>query len=528
MSKFKKIICLLCSLFIFFINTFSYASVSPDIISNKINKTAEYIKNTTPTPNVGSIGGEWAILGLARSNYYIPKNFYEKYYSEVEKYVVKLNGNLHKYKYTEYSRLIIALTSIGKNPTNVGGYNLLRPLADFDKTIWQGINGAIFALIALDSNNYDIPVLNDKTKIQATRELYINHILSLQLKDGGWAISGEKSDPDITAMAIQALSKYKDNKNVKIAIEKSLNTLSNLQNKNGGYESWGVENAESCAQVIVALCELGIALDDFRFIKNGNSLLDNLLSYSNSDGSFNHIYNSGANQMATEQCFYALVSANRAIKKQNTLYSMSDNISLKNKNMYENNLAKNNYFTDIDSSNFKTAINNLSKKGIISGKSSSLYNPKGNVTRAEFATIITKLLNISSNEQNNFKDVQKTDWYYKYINSASHYKIISGISNDKFNPKGYITFQEVSVIIKNIALYLNKYENLSEQEINSILSKHKNATSLSNWSKESFAFCIKNSIFDHSLNIESAKQNINREELAHIINNTLNKFDILK
>ena len=66
-------------------------------------------------------------------------------------------GNLHDKKYTEYSRVIVALTAIGKNPADVAGYNLLTPLGDYEKTIWQGMNGPIWALIALDSGNYDMP-----------------------------------------------------------------------------------------------------------------------------------------------------------------------------------------------------------------------------------------------------------------------------------------------------------------------------------------------------------------------------------
>ncbi len=75
-------------------------------------------------------------------------------------------------KYTEYSRVIIALTSIGKDPKNVGGYNLLLPLGDFEKTTWQGINGAIWALIALDCGQYDMPY-NADAQIHATREMYV-------------------------------------------------------------------------------------------------------------------------------------------------------------------------------------------------------------------------------------------------------------------------------------------------------------------------------------------------------------------
>lgn len=46
---------------------------------------------------------------------------------------------------------------MGKDPQNVAGFDLLLPLGDFDETVSQGVNGAIFALLALDSKNYEIP-----------------------------------------------------------------------------------------------------------------------------------------------------------------------------------------------------------------------------------------------------------------------------------------------------------------------------------------------------------------------------------
>lgn len=71
--------------------------------------------------------------------------------------------------------------------------------------------------------------------------------------------------------------------------------------------------SESCVQMIVALCELGIELDDPRFVKNGNTMLDNLMTFYRQGEGFLHTQSgSGSNQMATEQGFYGLVAAQRA------------------------------------------------------------------------------------------------------------------------------------------------------------------------------------------------------------------------
>ena len=131
--------------------TGAQAAVSKETLNEAVQDTAEYMYRTVQDPQVGSIGGEWAVLGLARSGYDVPDSYYQDYYATVEAYVTACDGKLHDKKYTEYSRVIVALSSIGKDARNVAGYDLTKPLGDYEKTIWQGLNGPIWALIALDS-----------------------------------------------------------------------------------------------------------------------------------------------------------------------------------------------------------------------------------------------------------------------------------------------------------------------------------------------------------------------------------------
>lgn len=292
-------------------------------VSALVNDTADHIYKTVQSPQVGSTGGEWAVLGLARSGADIPAEYFENYYRTVEDYVSGHKGVLHERKYTEYARVVIALTAIGKDPANVAGYNLLTPLGDFKNTVRQGINGPVWALVALDSGGYEMPE-NTAAEIQATREMYVKYILENQLGDGSWALSGEASDVDVTAMVLQALSKYRDNENVSAAIESALERMSDMQSETGGFSSWGTENSESCVQMIVALSELGISFDDPRFVKNGKTVLDALGTYYVPGGGFRHTKDGdGPNQMATEQALYALAAAKRFIDGEDSLYSMS-------------------------------------------------------------------------------------------------------------------------------------------------------------------------------------------------------------
>ena len=302
-------------------------TVSPEqqqaVLEETVAKTGEFLHQSVAEPTFGSVGGEWLILGLARSGLQIKDEYYETYFQNLSAHTAQQGGVLHAKKYTEYSRVILAVTAIGRDPSDVGGFNMLLPLADFEQTVFQGINGPIFALLALDSGNYEIPE-NIADSTQATRDMYVDYILNAQLPDGGWSLMGGEPEIDLTAMALQALAKYQDRKDVAEAIEKGLAILSDRQNENGSYQYSATEQAscESVAQVIVALAELGISLDDSRFVKNGKTLLDGILQFRQADGGFSHLVDGETDLLATEQAFYALVAAKRLAEGESSLYRM--------------------------------------------------------------------------------------------------------------------------------------------------------------------------------------------------------------
>lgn len=278
--------------------------------------------DTLDTIKTGELafGSEWLVIALARSGRDVP----DSYYDSVVKAVQSAKGQLSDKKSTEYARTILALTAIGKDPTDVGGYDLLARLADMDDVTYQGINGAIFALLALDSGKYDVPAAAEGGT-QVTRDGLVAYILAQQLSDGGWALSGTSADPDVTAMALQALAPYRTgDETVDAAVDKGVQLLSDMQLSDGGYSSWGTLNSESCAQVLIALATLGIdPVSDSRFVKNGLTVLDALLAYAVSGG-FRHTVDGEADAIATEQALCALTSYARLLDGKTALYDMTD------------------------------------------------------------------------------------------------------------------------------------------------------------------------------------------------------------
>lgn len=187
-----------------------------------------------------------------------------------------------------------------------------------DDTAGQmGIMSWVFALHLLN---------NGAPSVSVDAEAAADAILSLRKEDGGWAITGDYGDPDVTAMAIQALSVfYSQREDVHEAVDLALDMLSEKQLENGGFASYGNENPESPAQLLLALASVGIdGLQDERFLKNGNSLLDAILSFRLSDGTYSHLAGSTFNQTSTTQVLYSLVGYERFRNGESNFYLFDD------------------------------------------------------------------------------------------------------------------------------------------------------------------------------------------------------------
>ena len=170
---------------------------------------------------------------------------------------------------TEIEKAAIALTAIGIDASNFDDngekINFIQQIAD-NEGLDLLINAQIFALIAVDSGNYNTP------EGGRTKETLIQSILDKKCDGGGWAFSGDVADPDLTGMAILALAPYYESDvNVKNSLDEAVNILSNMQLEDGGFESYGTKNSISTATVLSALTAFGInPYSDQRFIKNGN------------------------------------------------------------------------------------------------------------------------------------------------------------------------------------------------------------------------------------------------------------------
>lgn len=517
------------------------AAGSTPSLSQALTGTAQYVYETVQAPQVGSIGGDWAVLGLARSGYTVPAQYYRDYSAAVEAYVKACNGVLHEKKYTEYSRVILALSSIGKDARDVAGYDLTKALGDYDQTVWQGVNGPIWALLALDCRNYPMPQ-NPQAKTQATRQMYVDYILSCQLPGGGWNLTKTgTADPDLTAMALQALAKYQDQTNVKQAVSQALTCLSRLQNADGTFSSEGVANGESCAQVMIALGELGISLEDARFVKNGRTLLDGLLTFYRPGQGFVHAAaGGGANQMACEQALMALAGLQRAQSGQNSLYQMSDARDLTGESQTGQGLPGKHAdvqsspvilpgktFPDIAGHPNQAAIEALAARGIINGMTDTTFAPDETMTRAQFATIVVRGLGLPEQTPQVFDDVKAGDWFAPYVGSAYAYGIVKGKSATRFDPNGTITRQEAAVMVARAAKLCGLDTELDAAAVRDALAQFTDYVTAGDWARQELAFCYRQGILDDSALTIQPLVPILRCEIAQMLYNLLGSAQLL-
>lgn len=181
------------------------------------------------------------------------------------------------------------------NHTKIDAVNTLKSIKIEDaKKGWYSTI-APYVITAYNQGTYDT---------EAQEEAHIEYLISeLGKTDWSWGV-------DIPAMILQGLIPYYDRVNVKSAVDEAINTISNEQKENGSFG-----NSNSDATVIIALSELGINVDnDPRFIKNGNSLLDGLLSYKvPTNNGFATTVGGEYDDTATYQGFIALISAQKVI-----------------------------------------------------------------------------------------------------------------------------------------------------------------------------------------------------------------------
>ena len=178
-------------------------------------------------------------------------------------------------------------------------------------------------------------------------------------------------------------------------------------------------------------------------------------------------------------------------------------------------------FTDIQNYEWaREAIETMASRDIINGKSEGIFDPSGNITRAEFVAMMVRMLNYENSSENiSFADVDKNEWYYNAIVKAYNHKLIDGKTETKFDPNGNITRQEIAKIISKVLI--DKGYNQANL---GVLDGFKDEENIATWAKSSIATCVNENIIDGiGGNLLAPIQNASRAEAAMMIYRIYNK-----
>ena len=246
-------------------------------------------------------GAEWFVFALAQSGESID---YTEYFLSLKNFTESKSS----VSAVESLRIALAMVSVGARDDSF-------VLETVENCVGkQGIMSLVFGLHL---------VCNGAESESVAAETIVSDILSLQGEDGGWSLDGKASDVDITGMVLQALAHCREYEGVENSADRAFEFLKGKMLPNGDFVSYGVPNAESSAQVILALTSWGRdPADEADFSADGRDLTDVLEKYRLPDGSFSHTEGGKTSQIATAQSLCALISVERLREGKTAFFRM--------------------------------------------------------------------------------------------------------------------------------------------------------------------------------------------------------------
>ena len=109
-------------------------------------------------------------------------------------------------------------------------------------------------------------------------------------------------------------------------------------------------------------------------------------------------------------------------------------------------------FPDVDAERWSAHdIEYMSEKGVVNGYPDGEFKPSGNLTRAEFAALISRFAKLEKTDKENpFPDLDKSHWAYEDILRLSASGLMQGYEDGTYRTENNITRAEVMTVINKI------------------------------------------------------------------------------
>ena len=181
-------------------------------------------------------------------------------------------------------------------------------------------------------------------------------------------------------------------------------------------------------------------------------------------------------------------------------------------------------FRDFDKSAwYAEAVSAAVDNGLLYGKSSTIIDPNGDMTRAEMAAIINRSFGCYKQADiSQYKDVAKSKWYYKDVALAVQMGTYNGRSNTAMAPDAPITRQEAMTVVAR-ALELD-YDSYSKTE----LAQFSDAGKISTWALPYVRAMVGADYIHGRGKILAPQDNITRAEFAQIFANIIGTYIVSK
>lgn len=132
---------------------------------------------------------------------------------------------------------------------------------------------------------------------------------------------------------------------------------------------------------------------------------------------------------------------------------------------------------------------------VVSGIGNGNYNPDTAITRAEFAAMVVRALGLEPGiGKESFTDINSAEWFKPYVETANQYGIITGYNEKTFAPNDKITREQAIAMIARAMKLTGIEQELTNQEMNSIMGDFADAQTVANYAKKSLALCLKTGI----------------------------------
>ncbi|MGE7839342.1 NEAT domain-containing protein [Lysinibacillus sp. NPDC093712] len=174
-----------------------------------------------------------------------------------------------------------------------------------------------------------------------------------------------------------------------------------------------------------------------------------------------------------------------------------------------------NPFTDIDNVFSKDEILALYASGITTGTTATTFSPNKNITRAQFAVMIARALNIQSAKATAFKDV-KGQWYENEVQALAEVGIVTGVNATTFNPNANITRQQAAAMILRMVEYKGYKVTVNENALS-----YKDADKVFDYAKQAVSELQALDIMTGSNGYLNPQSNLTRAQMAKILKRSL-------